>query len=140
MFEASPNRISCKATSSSEMQLAMVGSGVGRIPKSSFWRPAPKSHMLLVDVRKGRNPQIAELTSEPAFASVPVVVWHRATGLDILLDVSDEMVDKAEECIRGRRRIRPLEIDRNSSLVLKDLSSVIGTEGVIDVVVGWGVH
>jgi hypothetical protein len=31
-FEASPRRISCSATSSSEMTLLMVGSGVGRIP------------------------------------------------------------------------------------------------------------
>ena len=71
---------------------------------------------------------------------MPVVVWHRASGLDVLLDVSDEMVDKAEGCIRGRWRIRPLEIDRNSSLVLKDLPSVIGTEGVVDVVAGWGLR
>ena len=33
MFEASPNRMNCNATSSSEMQLAMVGSSVGRISK-----------------------------------------------------------------------------------------------------------
>lgn len=31
-LDASPRRISCIATSSSDMQLAMVGSGVGRIP------------------------------------------------------------------------------------------------------------
>ena len=60
--------------SSSEMQLAMVGSGVGKIPKICFRRPAKKVHVLLVVVRKGRNRQIAELTSNPAFASVPVVV------------------------------------------------------------------
>ena len=30
--------------------------------------------------------------------------------------------------------------DRNSSLVLKDSPSVIGTEGVVDVVVGWDQH
>ena len=29
--------------------------------------------------------------------------------------------------------------DRNSSLVLKDLPSVIGMEGFVDVVAGWGI-
>ena len=51
----------------------------------------------------------------------------------MLLDVSDEMVDKGRG-MYSRTSEDSTARDRESSLVLKDLPSVIGTEGVLDVV------
>ena len=64
-----------------------------------------------------------------------VTEWLART-VDMLLDVSDEMVDKGRG-MYSRTSENSTARDRISSLVLKDLHSVIGTEGVVNVVVGW---
>lgn len=66
-----------------------------------------------------------------------VTEWLART-VDMLLDVSDEIVDKGRG-MYSRTSENPTARDRESSLVLKGLVSVVGMEGFVDVVVGWDV-
>lgn len=80
-----------------------------------------------------------ELDMPPLARDVMLLVTEwLARIVDMLLDVSDEMVDKGRG-MYSRTSENSTARARNCSLVLEDLPSVIGMEGVVDVVAGWDV-